>query len=145
MVEREQSLCGRGSSFAGIVLLALVLALGACAGTYQPYLVKPKGGLPTDAFARCVSLLQARYSRLHVADEAAFRLQTEWVAGPNADKASQQRATLFLQDGGVACVVEVRFLDFGLFASIPEWTPARSDRWLEDELGEAVGQALAAG
>lgn len=126
------------------VSFAVLLALGACAGTYQPLLVKPKGGMPADAFSRCLSLLQARYQRLHVADEAAFRLQTEWVAGPKPDKPCQQRVTLFLQDGAVACVVEVRYLGFGLLASTPEWSPARSDRWLEDDLGAAVLEALAA-
>lgn len=124
--------------------LALLLALGACAGTYQPLFVKPKGGLPADAYPRCLSLLQARYQRLHVADQVAFRLQTEWVAGPKPDKPCQQRATLFLQEGAVGCVVEVRYLGFAMFASTPEWTAPRPDRWLEDELGEAVLQALSA-
>jgi len=137
-------MAAREFSSSRLASFAALLVLGSCAGTYQPLLVKPKGGMPADAFSRCLSLLQARYQRLHVADEAAFRLQTEWVAGPKPDKPCQQRATLFLQDGAVACVVEVRYLGFGLFASTPEWTPARSDRWLEDELGEAVLQALAA-
>lgn len=123
---------------------ALLLVLGSCVGTYRPLFVMPKGGMPTDAYSRCLSLLQARYQRLHVADEAAFRLQTEWVAGPKPDKPCQQRATLFLQDGAVACVVEVRYLGFAMFASTPDWTTPRPDRWLEDELGDAVLQALSA-
>lgn len=130
---------------AAFVVRAALLALGACAGTYQPLLVKPKGGLPGDAFVRCLSLLQARYQRLHVADAAGFRLQTEWVPGPKPDKACQQRATLFLQDGAIACVVEVRYFGFGMFTSTPEWTPPRADGRLEQELGDAIEQALSAG
>jgi hypothetical protein len=137
-------MAARDIVIARIVSIASLLVMSSCAATYRPMLVEPKGGMPADAFWRCLSLLQARYQRIVVADEAEFRLQTEWVAGPKPDKPCQQRASLFLQDGAVACVVEVRYLGFGIFSSTPQWTPARSDRWLEDELGEAVEQALSA-
>lgn len=124
---------------------SLLLACAACVGAYQPLLVQPKSGLPDDAYARCLSLMQARYVRLVVADATNFRLQSDWVPGPDPDQAVQQRATVFLDGSAIACVVEVRKLGIGWFDHSPSWSRARADERLEEELGAALEAALGDG
>jgi hypothetical protein len=127
-------------------LFVPLLAGAAACGVpeYRPLVVEPAGGLPRDAFLRCETLLRARYQRLVVADPAAFRLQTDWVPHPDAgdDGASQMRATVFLQDRGVGCVVEARWLRLCWFDSVPAWSSPRADATLERELGTALEQVL---
>ena len=134
MVARERA---RLAAFAAAALTA-----ASCVGVYQPLLVEPKSGLPADAYARCFSLMQARYARLVVADAATFRLQTDWVPGPDPDAAVQQRATVFLDGSAIACVVEVRRLGMGWFDHSPSWSRPRPDDRLEEDLGAAIEAAL---
>lgn len=136
MVARERA---RLASFA-----VAVVAAASCVGVYQPLLVEPKSGMPADAYARCLSLMQARYARLVVADSANFRLQTDWVPGPDPDAAVQQRATVFLDGAAIACVVEVRRLGMGWFDHSPSWSRPRPDDRLEEDLGAAIEAALEA-
>lgn len=125
-------------------LLAIVLA--SCATPpFQPLLVEPKTGMPPDSYDRCRELVRGRYHRLLVDDKAGFRLQTDWVAGPDRTEASQQRVTMFREGSGIACIVEVRYLGFAMFASTPSWSAPRSDPRLEEELGDAVLRALGDG
>ena len=125
--------------------VAVSLVLSACATpAYQPLRVDLPQGWPADSYARCRDLSRGRYRVLVVEDAQAFRLQTDWVAGPNPDVASQQRVTLFREGTSVACVVEVRYLGFAMFASIPSWSAPRADVRLEEELGDALRRALGA-
>lgn len=126
-------------------MLLLGVALAACRGVYQPLLVRPDAGLPPDAYARCLGLMHARFGRLLVADDATFRLQSDWVPGPKPDTASQQRATIYREGDSLACIVEVRHLGIGLFDTIPKWSAARPDVRLEEDLGDAVMRALSDG
>jgi hypothetical protein len=120
-----------------------LLALSpCCTAPYRPLRLQPVAELPGDAFARCKDVLRARYRRLAVADESRFLLQTDWAPGPIPDVACQQRATVFLDDGAVAVVVEARYLAMGWFDSHPDWTLPRPDDRLEEALGEALQQAL---
>ena len=125
---------------------AALLTLAACVTQgYQPLRVEPAGGLPQDAFARCQALLGARYRRLVEADAERFLLQTDWVAGPDRDVASQVRATVFRDGDAIACIVEARYLSLGWLDKLPSWSAARSDPALERELGDAIAAALASG
>ena len=126
-------------------MLALGVALAACRGVYQPLLVRADAGLPADAYARCLGLMHARYGRLLVADEAKFLLQSDWVQGPKADAACQQRATIYRDGDALACIVEVRHLGIGMFDTIPTWSAARPDTRMEEDLGDAVLRALSNG
>jgi len=128
-----------------VALVVALLASAGCVGAYQPLLVQPKSGLPDDAYARCLTLIQARYVRLVVADATNFRLQSDWVPGPDPDKAVQQRATVFLEGSALACVVEVRKLGIGWFDHSPSWSRARADERLEEDLGAALEAALGDG
>jgi hypothetical protein len=125
---------------------ALLLALGACVTQgYQPLRVEPKGGLPADAFARCESLLGARYRRLVEADAERFLLQTDWVAGPDRDVAGQVRATVYRDGDAIACIVEARYLTLGWLDKLPSWSSPRADAALERDLGDAIAAALSSG
>lgn len=126
-------------------MLVLGVALAACRGVYQPLLVRADAGLPADAYARCLGLMHARYGRLLVADEAKFLLQSDWVQGPKADAACQQRATIYRDGDALACIVEVRHLGIGMFDTIPKWSAARTDTRMEEDLGDAVLRALSNG
>jgi hypothetical protein len=128
-----------------LALCVSLVAYASCVGAYQPLLVQPKSGLPEDAYARCLTIMQARYVRLVVADAANFRLQSDWVPGPDPDKAVQQRATVFLEGSALACVVEVRKLGIGWFDHSPSWSRARADERLEEDLGAALEAALGDG
>ncbi len=126
-------------------MLVLGVVLVACRGVYQPLLVRPDAGLPPDAYARCLGLMHARFGRLLVADEATFRLQSDWAPGPKPDAACEQRATIYRDGDSLACIVEVRHLGIGLFDTIPKWSAARPDVRLEEDLGDAVLRALSDG
>lgn len=124
-------------------LLAALLAVPACSlPPYEPMPVAKVEALPGDGFARCAALLRSRYRRLLEEDAAAFRLQTDWAPGDDPTEAKEQRATVFLHEGEVACVVEVRYLGFGWFASIPSWSSPRPDPALEEQLAESLAAAL---
>lgn len=120
--------------------LAATLA-GACASV--PYAPCPVGlaGLPPDAFARCLDVLQQRYGPLVVADAGAFRLQSGWQA--SVDPPGERRATVF-RDGGadLAVVVELRWLSLPV-VGLPGWTEPRGDAAAERELAAALRVALA--
>ena len=125
--------------------LALVATSAACSlPPYEPMPVAKVDSLPPDAFARCAACLRVRYQRLLEADEKGFRLQTDWAPGDDPTEAKEQRASVFVHAGEVACVVEVRYLGFGWFASLPSWSSPRPDPWLEEELAKTLEQALSA-
>lgn len=122
-----------------LATVALALALAACAvARYEPLVVTPAAGLPADAFARCVEVLRGRYGRVVVADAAAFRLQTDWVPGPDAELAQQLRASVFREGEGLGVVVEARYLRLGWFDRLPEWSAPRPDPALERDLAAAL-------
>lgn len=127
------------------VCLVSILLASCATPPFQPLLVEPKAGMPSDSYERCRELVRGRYQRLLVDDAARFRLQTDWVAGPDRTEASQQRVTMFQEGSGVACIVEVRYLGFAMFATTPTWSSPRSDAKLERELGDAVLRALGEG
>lgn len=132
---RESGFCTRW--------LALAAMTAACSlPPYEPMPVLAVEALPADAFARCADFLRARYRRIVERDEAAFRLQTDWVPGDDPSEAEEQRASVFVHRGEIACVVEVRYLGFPVFATLPEWSSPRPDPWLEEELAEALERVL---
>jgi hypothetical protein len=122
--------------------LLFAFAAACAVAPYDPLVVAPERGLPADAFERCIAVLHGRFQRIVLADADAFRLQTDWVPGPDPDVASQQRATVFRQGDGVGCLVEARYLRLGWFDRLPAWSAPRPDPDLERELGEALAQAL---
>lgn len=118
----------------------LGLLLGACATLpYAACPVELEGDLPADAFARCKRLLGTRYGGLTVADEAAFLLQTTWalVAEPQGER----RASVFLDAGQLAVVVESRWLAEPL-VGLPRWSSVRGDPFAERELAELLAAEL---
>ena len=124
------------------VLLAALLA--ACAApAYAPCPVELSGALPADAFGRCRDGLLRTYGDLAIADERAFRLQTEWQ--PVREPPGERRATVFREAGasGLAVVVELRWLSVPLIG-VPAWTEPRGDDTAERELARLLREALAA-
>ncbi len=127
------------------VLAACALGVVACAGpAYAPCPVTLEAALPTDAFARCRSVLRREYHELAVADEAAFRLQTAWVAVD--EPPGERRATVFCDraDGaGLWVIVELRRVTLPLLG-LPGWTEPRGDDAAERALARALQDELAA-
>ena len=126
-------------SVAGI---ALVVA-AACAVPYQPA-QKYIPLLADDAFQRSVDVVRARYPRLAVVDEAAFRIQSNWIPYDHDGLTGEKRATVYIEGGGLlSVVVETRSLGVGLTGA-PSWSPVRGDPRLErallDKLADALGQ-----
>lgn len=118
----------------------LGLLLGACASLpYAACPVELEGDLPADAFARCKRLLGTRYGGITIADEAAFLLQTTWtmVAEPQGER----RASVFLESGQLAVVVESRWLAEPL-VGLPRWSSVRGDPFAERELAELLAAEL---
>lgn len=127
----------------GVIAAAALLGLGGCRSLpYDPIVVVPAAGLPADAFARCQSLLRARYAGLDEADAADFRLRTDWTPGPDPDVPSQQRASLFRHGGGIGVVVEARYLRQRWFDSVPGWSTPRPDHDEEWALADALQRSL---
>lgn len=127
----------RGQALAGALL---ALAVAACTSSrYEPCPVTLDGPLPPDAFATCQRLLGARYGALTVADAEAFLLQTAWV--PVGEPPGERRASVFLDRGALAVVVEVRWAREPLL-SLPEWSAIAADQPAERELAAALAAAL---
>ncbi len=119
-------------------LLGLLLA--ACATLpYAACPVELEGDLPADAFARCKRLLGMRYGGITIADEAAFLLQTTWMAV--AEPQGERRASVFLEAGQLAVVVESRWLAEPL-VGLPRWSSVRGDPFAERELAELLAAEL---
>ncbi len=131
-----------GSRRRSLVSLAALLLAGCAAPPLPPLRVEAPPVLPDDAFARCSALLLARFGKLAVADPVAFDLQTDWVAGPERDVASQRRARVRRCGDGLGCSVEVRYLYLGWFDTVPSWSWAQSAPQLEQDLAAALAQAL---
>jgi hypothetical protein len=115
-------------------LAAHAALLAACASpAYAPCPVELPGELPADAFARCRDVLLHRYGDLAVIDRNAFLLQTEWA--PVQDPPGERRASVFRDEksGGLAVVVELRWLRAPLFG-MPSWSEPRGDDAAEREL-----------
>lgn len=116
------------------------LAFAACATSpYAACPVELDGPLPEDAFAQCKQVLVQRYGSLVIADEAAFRLQTDWQ-GTN-DPPGKRRATVFHDAEGLVVVVELRRLTEPLFG-LPEWGAVRGDAAAERELAGQLRKGL---
>lgn len=125
----------------GAALLAAFVALCSCTlSPYEPCPVALTGPLPADAFATCQRLLGARYGALAVADAEAFLLQTAWV--PVGDPPGERRASVFLDRGMLAVVVEVRWAREPLLG-LPEWSAIAADQAAERELAAALRDQLA--
>lgn len=126
----------------GLGLALVAVAAGACAiAPYEPCPVDLDGPLPADAFATCQRVLGARYGPLAVADAEAFLLQTTWL--PVADPPGERRASVFLDRGSLAVVVEVRWARETLFG-LPEWSAIAADQAAERQLAAALVDQLAA-
>jgi len=124
-----------------VLAAALAAALAACAGPrYAPCPVELDGPLPPDAFATCQRVLGTRYGVLAVVDPERFLMQSPWV--PVGDPPGERRASVFRDGGGLAVVVELRWLTSPL-VGLPGWSPARGDAAAERELAETLRSALA--
>lgn len=130
---------------AGQVALLAFGAAACAAPAYAPCPVDGTPPVPPAAFARCRDLLLQRYGDLAIADEQAFRLQTEWA--PVADPVGERRATVYREaaaDGGLVVLVELRWLSTPWFGE-PGWSAPRGDaaaeRVLAQELQAVLGVA----
>ncbi len=121
----------------------LLAAAGCAAPAYSPCPVQCGSDLPTDAFARCRSVLRQQYGELAVADESHFLIQSAWL--PIADPPGERRASVFAESaspGELVVVVELRWLSIPWFG-LPSWTDPRGDAAAERALAEALRDALA--
>lgn len=123
--------------------LLLLLLLGACTLPYRPARASLPDPLPADAFPRALAVVRERYPRIELADAASFRLQSGWVAWDFGGTPCRRRATVYRDGGELAVVVEVAVLRFDVFGE-PSWTSARGEPRFEDELLEALVDALEA-
>lgn len=137
-VDRRWVGAGRAMSF-WMVLLASGGAAACTLAPYAPCPVELDGPLPADAFALCKRVLVARFGPLLTADPQAFLLQTGWTAA--ADAQGERRAAVFLDQGGLAVVVESRWLAEPLIG-LPHWSAVRGDPVAERELAELLRTEL---
>jgi hypothetical protein len=120
--------------------LALLLPVACTVRPYEPCPVAWSGPLPADAFATCQRVLAARYGALQVADPEAFLLQSAWA--PVADPPGERRASVFLDRGELAVVVEVRWVREPVLG-LPEWSSIAADQAAERQLAVALAEQLA--
>jgi hypothetical protein len=135
MAVADRGLLARSS----VAVLAGLLGAACAAPTYAPCPVELDGPLPADAFAQCQRVLLERYGSLAVADAAAFRLQTDWLATDNPPR--ERRATVFHEPEGLVVVVETRALHTPLFG-LPKWSTLRGDAAAERELAGHLQKGL---
>ena len=123
-----------------LLALTALVSLAACAtAPYSAYPLDLAGGLPADAFATCLTVLQRRYGPVAIADESAFRLQTEWLGID--DPPGERRATVFRDERGLGVVVELRRPSQPWFG-LPSWTEPRGWDEAERELAGWLREAL---
>lgn len=122
-----------------LALLAAAAAAACSFAPYEPCPVELDGPLPADAFAVCRRVLGGRYGAIAVADADAFLLQTGWV--PVADPHGERRASVFLDQGELAVVVEARWAREPLLG-LPEWSAIGADQAAERELAAGLRDEL---
>lgn len=134
-------MAGADRRHAGAALaFGATLWAGCATEPYSAYPLDLPGGLSTNAFAVCRTVLAAQHGPLVVDDEPAFRLQTGWTACD--DVPGERRASVFRSaSGGLGVVVELRRLTEPLLG-LPHWTAPRGDAAAERELAELLRAAL---
>jgi len=128
-----------GSAAFWMALLASAAGAACTVAPYEPCPVELEAPLPVDAFAVCQRVLVARYGPLLTADPQAFLLQTGWARVTDFD--GERRASVFLDQGNPAVVVESRWLTEPLFG-LPHWSAVRGDLAAERELAELLRTEL---
>lgn len=128
----------------GVALFAALGGAACSSATYSACPILVPNELPEDAFSRCKEILRTRFGGFDVVDEAAFRLQTTWLA--TRDPPGEARATVFRdatpdRPDGLALVVEVRRLTEPMFG-LPGWTAVRGDPAAERELADVLARGL---
>lgn len=125
----------------GLRTFSALLLVSACVHAYQPS--KLNIGAQGDAFDRILYVLRDDYPSLADVDRENHRIQSAWISCEDRGVPAQRRLDLFMDPpGAVNVLVEVRYLQLGLFGD-PSWTAPRGHRAWETELLTQIEAAFA--